>query len=111
MIDINIEEGISYETNEDIKILVAQIQMILLTNQGDLISDCTFGVNLDNWVHELNLNNSDLQKEIYKQIYEYCSLAKYYPVDVNVYFIDDGNSDNAIIDIVVNYDTRIGIVV
>ena len=99
------------ETNDEIEMLLGQIRMMLLTNQGEVIGAPEFGVNLEDALFSLNFNEYSLKSMLFNQIMMFCPLAEKYRVKFDVSFATGTVRDICLIDIYVDGSKAFGILI
>ena len=76
MIDINVyDEEQGLVINEELEIYVQQILMILNTSTDEIMGCSTLALDLERYVYETRINNTDLEKEILDKIRLYTTLC------------------------------------
>ena len=75
-----------YRLTEDrpIEIIVQKLEVLLLTNRGDILGDPNFGCNLEHYLWRTDTPNDSIQKNIYEQIYKYIPDITNYTFSVKV---------------------------
>jgi hypothetical protein len=97
------------EITEDLELLLMQIEMILFTRQHDVLGDLGFGGDLEDLVFSTNISGSSIENIINTQIMEYIPLANTYTVDVSCEFYKGVDRDTAVLDIIVDGATVMGL--
>lgn len=77
------------ETNDEIEELVNQIKMTLLTNRGEVLGEPNFGVQIEKYLFEFDVDPFALSGSASNQIGEYISLARSRQVTVDPARIPD----------------------
>ena len=99
------------EVNDPISIFVEQIEVLFFTQPGEVLGEPDMGIDLERYVHELNLNEYDIVQKIDIQIKKYAPLAETLPYEVDVFFAKTADSrDAALINVTIEKSTIIGIV-
>jgi hypothetical protein len=96
------------EITENLEYLVIQIEMILFTRRGDVLGDDGFGASLDDLIFSTNLSGSAIENIVRDQIKSYVPLANTYNVDTRCEFYKGVEKDTAVLDIVIDGTTVIG---
>lgn len=96
------------EITEDLEYLLIQLEMILFTRRGDVLGDDNFGASLDDLIFSTNLSGAAIENIVREQIRSYIPLANTYNVDTRCEFYKGVEKDTAILDIVVDGTTIIG---
>ena len=99
------------EVTDLLEQFLQQIEMVLSTPPTTVLGNNTFGVGLQEYIHTFNTNETDLKNVINRQISTNCSLSGEFSYQILVEFYQIGQSDSAIIDIVVENDNLVRIVV
>lgn len=97
------------QQDDDISMLLTQIETILFTRKGSVLSNPDFGANLEDYVYELRYNDFLIKKAIEEQIDNYVPLAKRYSVDVNVDFTNEVDRHVVFLDITVDSRFQLGV--
>lgn len=108
--DSNVVQDV-LEIKDEISLLLTQIEMCLFTDKNEVIGQNNFGMNLQDSIFTFQLNESDLQEKILKEIYTHCPLSYKYDVNVVVNFTKNEIRDICLLDIVVNGESLIGILI
>lgn len=76
------------ESIEDdiMRIIIQKYQMILFTNKGDMYGDLNFGADINKYLHQTNVNDDYIKKEIIKQIQTYIPEANNIKYDIDITF-------------------------
>lgn len=81
------------ETTDEIEELVNQIKMILLTNKGEVLGEPNFGVEIEKYLFEFDVDPFGLAGAASAQVGEYISLAKTREIQIDPARIEDkGNA-------------------
>lgn len=88
--------------DDEVQKLIAQIEVVLFTNRGDVMGNQHIGCNLEDLIYEFNFNNYKIKEVIEKQINVYCPLAQTHTVEVDVSFQRGEVRDIAYVDILIN---------
>lgn len=95
----------------DLELLLTQIEVILFTRRTDVLGEPYIGANLDDLVFSTNMSASTIESLVNTQIEQYSRmLANRYNVDCSCKFYKDGSRDLAVLDIVINGQTYMGMV-
>lgn len=108
--ELNVVQDV-LEIKDEISLLLTQIEMCLFTDKNEVIGQNNFGMNLQDSIFTFQLNESDLQERILKEIYTYCPLAYNYNVDVVVNFTKNEVRDICLLDIIVNGNSLMGLLI
>lgn len=96
------------EITEDLEYVIIQLEMILFTRRGDVLGDDYFGASLDDLIFSTNLSGSAIEGIVRDQIRAYIPLANTYNIETRCEFYKGIEKDTAILDIVVDGTTVIG---
>lgn len=109
--DPNYASGVIDFSNE-VESVITQIRMILGTNNGDVLGDHVFGVNLDYLVFNTIKNTFEIKEKINDQISAYVRTGKNITVTTDISFGKEGNGcDYAVVDIYINGVKSVGFLV
>lgn len=98
------------ETNDALEMFLQQIEMTLSTPPTSVLGSTPYGVSLNHYLHNLSTSSDDLKRVVNEQISLNCSLASQFAYTIEVEYYKVGQSDAAIIDIVVEKDNLVRIV-
>lgn len=93
----------------ELEYLLIQIETILFTNKTEVLGSHLFGADLERMIFETNLSGSIIENIVNEQIRTYCDLASKYNTDVNCIFLKGTERDIALLDIVVDGRSVIGL--
>lgn len=96
------------EITEDIELMLMQIEMILFTRQHDVLGELGFGGDLEDLIFSTTMSGSSIENVIRSQITEYVPLANTYSVDVSCEFYKGVDRDTAVLDILIDGTSVIG---
>ena len=82
--------------------LMTQLETVMFTNKGEVLSDVNFGCSLEDLIYSLNYNNTQIKSRIEEQINMYCPLAKKYKVSAEVSFVKGTVRDIAYVDLTID---------
>lgn len=99
------------QQDDDISLLLTQLETILFTTRGSVLSDLDFGCNLESYVYELRYNDYLIKNAINAQINKYVPLAKKYPVTVDVDITTEVDRHVLFVDVRVDSKYQIGVYV
>ena len=97
------------EVSNELEILLGQIRMVLFTKPGEVISQLSFGIDLESYIFSFNVPNSQLETLVRKQIYENCPLATKFDVKISSSFFYGTTRDICLIDIFVDGIKYLGV--
>ena len=103
------------EITDDIGTILQRIRMVLGTRKGIVLGDTDFGMNIEDYLFDMNFSEEKIRKEILYQIAKYVSptVGPMYSIDVKVNFgknIVEGY-DYMVIDIYINQQKLLGFLV
>lgn len=99
------------ETNDKLEMFLQEIEMVLGTPPTTVLGSRDFGIGLQTYIWNFNVGESELIQSINQQISRNCALSGEFNYQINVQFYKVGNSDSAIIDIIVENDNLVRLVV
>lgn len=117
MIDLYVnpddETSAILEINDSLTAFKQQIEMLLFTKPGDILGEPEFGIDLESYIHEVTLNEYDLKQIINTQIKKFCPLAQNYNYNIDIFFAtsETTNKDSALINIIIENNTVLGVIV
>lgn len=77
------------EVYDEIEACINQIKMTLLTRRGQVLGEPDFGLELDNYLFDFELNPFGLSDDAHAQIYTYVSEAKKRKITVDPNYTRD----------------------
>lgn len=103
------------EITDDIGTILQRIRMVLGTRKGIVLGDTDFGMNIEDYLFDMNFSEEKIRKEILYQIAKYVSptIGPMYSIDVKVNFgknVVEGY-DYMVIDIYINQQKLLGFLV
>jgi hypothetical protein len=72
-----------YETSDDIEAMIGQIRMTLLTEKGEVLGEPDFGVDINKYLFEFDIDPFTLSNDALEQITTYVSGSAKRKIDVN----------------------------
>lgn len=86
--------------DEIIRVIIQKYEMILFTNQGEVLGDPNFGGDLERLLHETNVSASYVERQLNEQIRMYIPeiVGTYYQLDVSFSQNPESYSDIMFID-------------
>jgi len=83
------------EVTDDIESLLQQIKMTLFTNKGEVLGEPDFGLEVEKYLFEFNVNPHLLTKEAYSQLDRYVGESRKRDINIRpaVYNDDKSNRD------------------
>lgn len=98
--------------NEDmLELFLQQIEMILSTKRTQVLGAVGYGINLQYFLHDFNVNKTQINDLIREQISRYCSLSAIFSYKVFVDFFEGETSDILIVDIIVEDENIVRVIV
>jgi len=91
------------ELYNDLDLYIMQLEILFTTLPGEVLGSPGFGLDLGKYVHELNLVEEDIKKEIRQQCYDWVPLFYSIPTELNIQIIKDPvtHREIAIIDVII----------
>ena len=108
--DPNFKPGI-VEIWDDLEMFIQQIEMVLMTERGEILGEPDFGANLEYYVHGLNINSGRIERLVQNQIVEYCTLASKFPFTVSMSFYKGDVRDIGLLEIEIDNTIKFNVVV
>ena len=103
------------EITDDIGTILQRIRMVLGTRIGVVLGDTDFGMNIEDYLFDMNFSEEKIRKEILYQIAKYVSptVGPMYSIDVKVNFGKNTveGYDYMVIDIYINQQKLLGFLV
>lgn len=99
------------EVNDEIEVLVGEIKMMLFTNRGEVLGAPDFGVNLEEMLFTLSLNEYAIKQSLAVHVMKFCPLAEKYGVTFDVKFSRGSVRDICLIDINILGEPLFGVLV
>ena len=103
------------EITDDIETILQRIRMVLGTRKGIVLGDTDFGMNIEDYLFDMNFSEEKIRKEILYQIAKYVSptVSPMYSIDVKVNFGKNTveGYDYMVIDIYINQQKLLGFLV
>jgi hypothetical protein len=99
------------EVQDEVVVLLQQIEMVLFTTRGDILGAPNLGVDLERLLYSLTVSEGVIRSAIYKQIENYCPLARKYKVDISVKIYKGTERDIGVVDIIVDGARKTGIII
>ena len=103
------------EITDDIETILQRIRMVLGTRKGVVLGDTDFGMNIEDYLFDMNFSEEKIRKEILYQIAKYVSptIGPMYSIDVKVNFGKKTveGYDYMVIDIYINQQKLLGFLV
>lgn len=97
------------QQDADLSMLLTQIETMLFTRKGEVLSDIDFGANLEDYVYEFKYNDYMLKKVVVEQMNRYIPLAAKYNVDVTVDYAEETDRHAVFLDIMVDSTFQLGV--
>jgi len=108
--DENYKDGVM-EITDELRMLVDQIRMILLTKPGEVLGAPEFGVALEEQLFTFSVNEYTLKGMLTDQVQKFCALAEKYQVTFDVKFARGTVRDICLIDTKINGSPVFGVLV
>lgn len=91
------------ELYNDLDLYLIQLENLFVTLPGEVMGSPDFGLDLEKYVHELNLTEKDIEKEIRQKCFDWVPLFFQIPTEIKIQFIKDpqNHREIALIDIIV----------
>lgn len=98
--------------SNEVESVISQIRMILGTDNGDVLGEYNFGVDISYLVFNTVKNSMQIEEKIKNQIYSYVNIGKNMSLDIKVEFGDSGEGyDYAVVDVIINGEKAIAFLI
>lgn len=97
------------QQDAEISMLLTQLETILFTRKGEVLSDLDFGANLEDYVYEFRYNDFMIKRALQSQIRQYAPLSKKYPIDIQVDYADETDRHAMFLDITIDSRIQMGV--
>lgn len=104
-------DGTELEESNEARILIGEILMLLFTHPGDVYGEPDMGIDLKQFLWEVNFSNYELERYVMYQINKYILMTKFFDIKAQVKLIKGELNDSAFIDIIINNIPVIGVFV
>lgn len=101
MIDFNIDKGSPVKSN-DVELVLQQIDILFDTIPTEVLGSEDFGTKYDTYLYDLNISASNLEQQVYSDLYS-LELLGFAP-KVEVHLLQGTEQDIALIDITLSRD-------
>lgn len=99
------------EISSDLEMFIQQIEMVLMTEQGEILGQPDFGANLEYYVHSLNISAGRIKTLVTSQIVQFCPLSSKFPFNVDMSFYKGDVKDIGLLEIEIDDTIKFNIVV
>lgn len=103
------------EITDDINMILQRARVLLGTRKGEVLGDPNFGINLEDYLFDMNYSAQHIKKEIMNQFAKYITIATnpMYGIDIQVNFGKNSEAgyDYMIVDIYINQQKYLGFLV
>ena len=99
------------EVTDEVELLITQIKMILLTNQGDILEAPDFGMSLEDLLFTFDANAFTIENKLQDQMLKFSPLAYRFDVRFEVKFFRGTVQDIGLIDVLINGSRAFGVTV
>lgn len=93
------------EVYDELEACITQVRMTLLTNKGEVLGEPDFGIQVEKYLFDFDLNPFQLADEANSQVGKYVSESKRRNITLNPYYIDDEKGNKQYI-LNINIDGR-----
>lgn len=108
--DPNYKPGV-IEVSDDLEMFIQQIEMVLMTERGEILGEPDFGANLEYYIHSLNINGGRIEKLVTEQIIKYCTLSSKFPFIVSVSFYQGELRDIGLLEVEIDNTIKFSVVI
>tara|TARA_Y100000385_G_C12774423_1_gene500703 strand:- start:223 stop:597 length:375 start_codon:yes stop_codon:yes gene_type:complete len=77
------------EVYDDLEACITQVRMTLLTNKGEVLGEPDFGIQVEKYLFDFDLNPFQLSDEANSQVGKYVSESKRRNITLSPYYVDD----------------------
>lgn len=77
------------EVYDELEACITQVRMTLLTNKGEVLGESDFGIQVEKYLFDFDLNPFQLADEANGQVGKYVSESKRRNITMNPYYIND----------------------
>ncbi len=106
--DPNYKESL-LEITDEIELLITQIKMILLTDQGDILGAPDFGMSLEQLLFTFDANAFTIENKLRDQVFKFSPLSMRYDVRFEVKFFKGTTQDIGLIDVLIGETRAFGV--
>jgi len=99
------------EVSDEIEMLITQIKMILLTDQGDVLGAPDFGMSLESLLFTFDANAFTIEQKLRDQMMKFCPLGNRYSVSFDIKFFKGTVQDIGLIDIYIGDKMAFGVTI
>lgn len=93
------------EVYDDLEACVTQVKMTLLTNKGEVLGEPNFGLQIEKYLFDFDINPFQLSDEANSQMTQYVSESRLRKIDVSPSFTTD-DKDRKIYVLHINIDGK-----
>jgi len=97
------------QQDAELSMLLTQIETLLFTRKGEVLSDPDFGANLEDYVYEFRYNDYMIKRSIQNQLNLYVPLARKYPIDIQVDYAEETDRHAMFLDITIDSRMQMGV--
>lgn len=90
--DPKFREG-QVEVYDELEACITQVRMTLLTNKGEVLGESNFGIQVEKYLFDFDLNPFQLADEANSQINKYVSESKRRKIGVSPYYTEDNRGN------------------
>tara|TARA_B100000287_G_scaffold429451_1_gene482826 strand:- start:861 stop:1235 length:375 start_codon:yes stop_codon:yes gene_type:complete len=81
------------EVYDELEACITQVRMTLLTNKGEVLGESDFGIQVEKYLFDFDLNPYQLSDEANSQINKYVSESKRRKIGVSPYYTEDNRGN------------------
>lgn len=104
-------DNLVMDTKTEIEALLSKVRLILSTRKGDLLADPDFGVDLEQYIFETNVDVGSIRKDVEEQFAKYIPESTRFDISVKAGLIQNDIRNNVIVDILINKEKILGFVI
>lgn len=111
LIDIKLNDNVlnGIQESSPLRSLIDQLTMLFFTTPGDVLGQPEMGLNLKQYLFELNFSNFEVERYIKRQIDAFIYWSKFFQIDVKVKLIKGDINDVGFVDVAINGINSIGV--
>ena len=111
MVDIKLKEidDNSLVQTDELNILLEQLQLLFFTKKHDVLGECDFYFDLEKYLWEFKLNNTEIERILNTKIRKYILFSKHYKITTRFKYLPGQITDTGFVDVVINGVPVLGI--
>lgn len=81
------------EVYDELEACITQVRMTLLTNKGEVLGESDFGIQVEKYLFDFDLNPFQLADEANSQVSKYVSESQRRKIGISPYYTTDSNGN------------------